>query len=773
MTTTTPDPQEMHTEFEAAAGTDGAPDFVHRPSVLGRRYMISSVHYHATMGGLRILEQGGNAIDAGVAAGICLNVVEPQSAMFGGVAPIVVFLANGADNEAGSTTAGSGRSRVFTVSGLGRWPQAASLDDYRARYDGDLPAGVPRTVTPGTPDAWLTALARFGTLSLAEVLQPALELAREGFPMWSGLHQSIASAAQPGYPLTQWPSSAAVWMPGGRVPAAGEIFRQPDLASTFQRLINAEAHASGDRAARIMAARDLLYRGELAQQIASFYQEEGSILTAQDLAEFAVKVEPPAHTTYRGYDVYSCGPWCQGPTLLQALNLLEGFDLRAMRRDTAAYLHTVAEALDLAFADRERYYGDPDLIDVPLTGLLSKDYAAARRELIREGRTWGEMPPAGDPWSYQNGHGAGAAAGIPPRPDYREPEADTAYVCVVDADGNTFSATPSDGIFGSPIVPGLGFAASSRGTQTWLDPQHASRLQPWKRPRLTPNPALALRDGHSFMPFGCPGRRSASAGDVAGVPQRGGVRSRSPSCHRVPADLQRQLPELVLAARLPPGPAERRDTGAGRRARATRCLGSQGLCRSCLGRRLPRLRDCGRPGKRHAQWWCRSPRARRSCGRLVGRGRLLEATNRPILLGSLDEARPCTVSPCRPAPRPKRRLAVKYYGLTLCLRDNSETIEQYKEYHRHVWPEVTARLGEVGITQMKIFLLGTRLFMYMETTDEFDPRVDFPRYTEDPKAQEWDELMRTFQQRAPEASPDEWWALMEPVFELLPPGRCG
>jgi gamma-glutamyltranspeptidase/glutathione hydrolase len=505
MTTTTPDLQEMHTEFEAAAGTDGAPDFVHRPSVLGRRYMISSVHYHATMGGLRILEQGGNAIDAGVAAGICLNVVEPQSAMFGGVAPIVVFLANGADDEAGSTTAGSGRSRVFTVSGLGRWPQAASLDDYLARYGGDLPAGVPRTVTPGAPDAWLTALARFGTLSLAEVLQPALELAREGFPMWPGLHESIASAAQPGYPLTQWPSSAAVWMPGGRVPAAGEIFRQPDLASTFQRLINAEAHASGDRAARIMAARDLLYRGELAQQIASFYQEEGSILTAQDLAEFAVKVEPPAHTTYRGYDVYSCGPWCQGPTLLQALNLLEGFDLPAMGRGTASYLHTVAEALDLAFADRERYYGDPDLIDVPLAGLLSKDYAAARRELIREGRVWGEMPPAGDPWSYQNGHGAGAAAGDPPRPDYREPEADTAYVCVVDADGNTFSATPSDGIFGSPIVPGLGFAVSSRGTQTWLDPQHASRLQPWKRPRLTPNPALALRDGHSFMPFGCPG----------------------------------------------------------------------------------------------------------------------------------------------------------------------------------------------------------------------------------------------------------------------------
>ena len=145
MATTTPDLQEMHTEFEAAAGMDGAPDFVHRPSVLGRRYMISSVHYHATLGGLRILEQGGNAIDAGVAAGICLNVVEPQSAMFGGVAPIVVFLANGADDEAGSTTVGSGHSRVFTVSGLGRWPQSASLDDYLARYGGDLPAGVPRT----------------------------------------------------------------------------------------------------------------------------------------------------------------------------------------------------------------------------------------------------------------------------------------------------------------------------------------------------------------------------------------------------------------------------------------------------------------------------------------------------------------------------------------------------------------------------------------------------------------------------------------------------
>ena len=470
-----------------------------RPAVRGRRYMISSVHYLATMGGLRILQQGGNAIDAGVAAGVCINVVQPYLAMFGGVAPIIISPAprDGAPQP------------VVTVSGLGRWPRAATLEGYLERYGGDLPGGLPRTVMPAAPDAWLTALAEFGTMSLAEVLQPALELAEEGFALGPALQRAIASAARPGGAMSRWPSTAAAYLPDGRVPQVGEVFRQPQLAATFRRLIDAEARAAGDRAARVAAARDLIYRGEMAREIASFHQEQGGLLTESDLAEFRVRLEPPEHSTYRGYDVYTCGPWCQGPTLLMALNLLEGLDLRGMGRGSAPYLHTVAEALTLAFADRHYFFGDPDFVNVPLAGLLSKDYAAVRRGLIRDGEAWREMPPPGDPWAFTQGSPNGQAKRHPlpaaPPAHLGEIEGDTSYVCVVDAEGNGFSATPSDSVFGSPVIPGLGFALSSRGTQTWLDPDHPSCLAPWKRPRLTPNPALARKDGRLFMTFGCPG----------------------------------------------------------------------------------------------------------------------------------------------------------------------------------------------------------------------------------------------------------------------------
>ena len=340
--------------------------------------MISSVHYLATMGGLRLLSGGGNAVDAGVAAGICINVVQPQLAMFGGVAPIII---SPAPQPAGTPPARApgATPEVVTISGLGRWPRAARLEDYLARYGGDLPGGIPRTVTPAAPDAWLTALAEFGTMSLAEVLQPALELAEGGFPLHAELQAAIASAARPGGAFSRYPSTAAAFLPDGRVPQVGEVFRQPQLGHTFRRLIDAESHAGGDRKARIYAARDLLYRGELARQIATFYQEQGSLLTESDLAEFRVRLEPPAHATYRDLDVYTCGPWCQGPSLLLALNLLEGLDLREMGPGSAPYLHTVAEALNLAFADRHAYFGDPDFVDVPLRGLLSKEYASARR----------------------------------------------------------------------------------------------------------------------------------------------------------------------------------------------------------------------------------------------------------------------------------------------------------------------------------------------------------------------------------------------------------
>lgn len=464
----------------------------YRPSVRGKRYVVSSIHYLATMAGVRILENGGNAADAGVATGLCINVLEPEMAHFGGVAPIIYCPGSGGPVE--------------TISGLGRWPQSASIDYFREHYDGDMPPGICRTVTPAAPDAWLTALARFGSMTFAEVVQPALDLVEKGRPV-----DARFQAAMGGAGIRAWPSTAAVYNPGGHIPQVGEIFVQPDLANTFKRMIKAERQAAGDRQVGIRAARDLIYKGEIAREIADFHQREGSLLTYDDLAAFSVRVEPPERITYKGYEVYSCGPWCQGPTLLMALKVLEDMDLKGMGHNAADYLHTLIEALKLAFADRQAYFGDPDFVQVPMAGLLNERYAAGRRAAIDRQRAAPDMPPPGDPWPFhpESRHQNGS----PPRLEPNRPQADriphwesdTSYLCVVDEAGNAFSATPSDGVGGSPVVPGLGFPISARGTQTWLDENHPCALQPGKRPRLTPNPAMALKNGRPIMPFGCPG----------------------------------------------------------------------------------------------------------------------------------------------------------------------------------------------------------------------------------------------------------------------------
>ena len=463
----------------------------HRPSVRGKRYVVSSVHYLATMGGVRILEWGGNAADAGVAVGICINVLQPGLTHFGGVAPIIYCPDEGAPVE--------------TISGLGRWPKGASIGYFQQHHGGDLPPGILRTVTPAAPDAWLTALARFGTMTFEQVVQPALDLVENGRPVDDQFH-AFAAGEQ-----VSEASTAAVFNPGGRIPRIGEIFFQRDLANTFRRMIAAERGTGGDRETGIRAARDLIYKGEIAREIADFHAREGGMLTYEDLAAFSVRVEPPTRIAYKGHDVYTCGPWCQGPTLNMALKILEGVDLKGMGHESADYLHNIIEGLKLAFADREAYFGDPDFVQVPMAGLLDERFAAERRSAIDPGRAARDMPPPGDPWRFHPEPRAENGPFPVLDPDRPQPErkshweSDTSYLCVVDGQGNAFSATPSDAVGWSPVVPGLGFPVSGRGTQTWLDPSHPSCLQPWKRPRLTPNPALVLKDGKPFMPFGCPG----------------------------------------------------------------------------------------------------------------------------------------------------------------------------------------------------------------------------------------------------------------------------
>ena len=360
-------------------------------------------------------------------------------------------------------------------------------------------------MTPASPDAWLTALARFGTMTFEQVVQPALDLTENGHPVDDQFHAFVNGETGP------WPSNAEVFNPGGHIPQIGEVFLQKDLARTFKRMIDAERLSGGDRQAGIRAARDLVYKGEIAREIVDFHQREGGLLTYDDLATFSVRVEPPEHISYKGYDVYSCGPWCQGPSLLMALKMLEGVDLKGSGHNSADYLHTVIECIKLSFADREAYFGDPDFVQVPMRGLLDERYAAERRDAVNSLRAATDMPPAGDPWRFQP-EPRGRNGPFPTLdPNRSQPtrishwESDTSYLCVVDEQGNAFSATPSDVVGWSPMVPGLGFPISGRGTQTWLDGEHPSCLQPGKRPRLTPNPAMVLKDGKPFMPFGCPG----------------------------------------------------------------------------------------------------------------------------------------------------------------------------------------------------------------------------------------------------------------------------
>jgi len=451
-----------------------------RPSIQARHFAAASGHYLATEAAMRILRQGGNAIDAGVAAGICIDVLLPDLCNFGGVAPIIVY-----HRESGD---------LVSISGLGYWGRATERERFITEENGEIPVGAKRSVVPGAPDAWLTALARYGRLSFSEVVKPALELAEGGFVVYPSLARNLGLAAEQ---LAQWPSSAAIFLVDGKPRPAGKVLRQTDLANTFRRMMQAEGRAGGGRVAGIEAARDEFYKGDIGKQIAEFIQSQGGTVSEEDLADFHSTIEEPPHVTYKGVDVFVCGPWCQGPVLAEALNILAGYDLPELGHNSPDYIHVVTEALNLAFADREHYYGDPDHVYVPLDRLLSETHAAKRRALIDPAHAFGRMPEPGLPDT--------PASARSERQTVPLHQQDTSYVCVVDEDGNAFSATPSDGVGGTPIVPGLGLICSGRGSQSWLEPDHPSAVAPRKRPRLTPNPAMAFKDGRLLMPFGTPG----------------------------------------------------------------------------------------------------------------------------------------------------------------------------------------------------------------------------------------------------------------------------
>jgi gamma-glutamyltranspeptidase/glutathione hydrolase len=459
----------------------------HRPTIMGTRHMVSACQYLAAEAAFKILEAGGNAIDAGVAGGIALGVVQPEYVNFAGVAPIIIYSA--ADN------------RVVTIPGLGPWPKATPRDYFKKKHGGKIPAGVLRTVVPAAPDAWITALERFGTMSFGEVAQSAIGFARDGFPVYP-LMSEIITAHEAEY--RAYPSNAAIYLPQGRPPRTGEVFVQAALAATIQHMVDQEnAARSRGRDAGLAAARDAFYRGDIAHAIVKFQKDNGGFLSVDDLANYRSGFDEPVETTFGDITLYACGPWCQGPSLLQALNLLDGPQLRRLGHNSVGYLHRITEAVKLAFSDREAYFGDPRMVDVPIEALLSPEYARQRRTLIRANQAWPEMPPAGDPrkLAARSSHGTRLA----PERAFSAPEVDTSHVCVVDRHGNVFAATPSDGSYNAPVIPELGIIPSPRGSQNWGDPDHPSGVAPGKRPRLTPNPAIAIAQGKMKMPFGTPG----------------------------------------------------------------------------------------------------------------------------------------------------------------------------------------------------------------------------------------------------------------------------
>jgi gamma-glutamyltranspeptidase/glutathione hydrolase len=337
-------------------------------------------------------------------------------------------------------------------------------------------------------------------MSFGDVAASAIALARDGFPVYP-LMAEIIAAHEAEY--RQYPTSVPIYLPQGRPPRAGEIFVQKDLAATMQHMVDEEAAARRHgRQAGLKAARDAFYVGDIASRIVEFQKQNGGFLAAEDLADYRSGFADPVETSFLDIRLYGCGPWCQGPSLLAALNLLDAAEIRALGHNSPGYLHRIVEAVKLAFADREAYFGDPRMVDVPIDALLSRAYARRRRQMICADRAWAEMPPAGDPRADGR---EDTPRALEPAAAWRAPELDTSYVCAVDRQGNIFSATPSDGSFNAPVVPGLGIIPSSRGSQNWADPSHPSGVAPGKRPRLTPNPAIAMAPGRMAMPFGTPG----------------------------------------------------------------------------------------------------------------------------------------------------------------------------------------------------------------------------------------------------------------------------
>lgn len=441
-----------------------------------KNWAVATGHPLGTQAAERILRAGGNAIDAGVAAGLTLGVVQPDLVSVAGVAPIIMY-----DAATGAVT---------TQDGIGGWPAAADVDWMHHDHGDHVPEGLLRTVIPAAPASWIKALSDHGTMTFADIAQEARSAARDGFEVYPLLADFIAARRDK---YARFPSTAAIFLPGGEPPRAGDIFVQPDLAWTLDQMVAAETACSGDRRAGLAAARAAFYEGPVAQKITAFHAANGGLLTAADLAGYAVRSEPSLPVTFRDAQVHCCGAWCQGISMAQTLAMIEAAGPEAAYRDGRLDLHFLLEVLKRVFADREAHVTDPDYMEIPPEALLDPAFLA--RRLASIGPTSDPLPAPGPALQTDDDSEAPFRVGC----------ADTTHVSVIDSAGNIFSATPSDPSYDTVVIPGTGLSVSSRGSQSRSIPGHLNALAPGKRPRLTPNPVLALKDGKPWLALGTPG----------------------------------------------------------------------------------------------------------------------------------------------------------------------------------------------------------------------------------------------------------------------------
>ena len=461
-----------------------------RPVIRGRHAAIVSMKAEATEAARRILDAGGNAFDAAVAGQAALAVTD--------------FSLNGVGSDAVLLVYDSREKKVYSINAEPRAPKLATIEWYEKNNGGKIPEsdGLLSGGIPGVVDAWYILLDRWGTMSFEQVLQPAIDLAENGFPLSERGASYIAESQK----ILKYPTTVKIYLPDGHPPKAGEILKNPDLARTLKKLVEAEKSSqSNGRHEALKAARDRFYKGDIARALAAFSEANGGLFRYEDFAEYTAKVETPVSTNYRGYDVYKNPSSSQGPTELIALNLLEGFDLKAMGHNSPEYLHTSVEAVKLAMADRERYLGDTDFIKIPYAGLLSKEYAAERRKLIDPAKASLELRP-GDPEKYMS------AAELN-RPVHEvldgnaKHEGDTSYIAVIDKDRNMVSFEPSlHELFGTGVVMGdTGILFNCRGDYYSLKRGEANALEPGKRPRSTLQSTLVMKDGQPYEILGSPG----------------------------------------------------------------------------------------------------------------------------------------------------------------------------------------------------------------------------------------------------------------------------